>query len=132
MTLAAKLQLKPGQSVFVADPPSGMTLELPPEWPRTDDLDDADAALFFAVKRSDLERLRSQLVAVARKDRLVWLGYPKARQLGTDLNRNSLWEPGSVGPTRIASTWSASRFARHAGRAPLRLDRSEFARREGP
>jgi len=116
VTLAAKLQLKPGQSVFVADPPSGMTLDLPPEWPRTDDLDDADAALFFAVKRSDLERLRSQLVAVARKDRLVWLGYPKARQLGTDLNRNSLWEllvGDGIRPVRqiaIDDTWSALRI----------------------
>jgi hypothetical protein len=65
VTLAAKLQLKPGQSIYVAGEPSG---------------------------------------------------YPKARQLGTDLNRDSLWEllvGDGIRPVRqiaIDDTWFALRF----------------------
>jgi hypothetical protein len=116
VTVGEKLQLKPGQSLFVADKPSGLTLDLPPESAQTDDLGSADAALFFCVTRRDLERARAMLVAAAREDRLVWLGYPKARQLGTDLNRDSLWELLSgdgIRPVRqiaIDETWSALRF----------------------
>lgn len=116
VNLAEKLQLRPGQSVFVADQPDGLVLELPPESARTDDLRSADAALFFCLTRGDLERARARLVNAARKDRLVWLGYPKARRLGTDLNRNSVWELLSgdgIRPVRqiaIDDTWSALRF----------------------
>jgi hypothetical protein len=46
----------------------------------------------------------------------VWLGYPKARKLGTDLNGDSLWEllaGNGIRPVRqiaIDETWSALRF----------------------
>lgn len=116
VTVAEKLQIKPGQCLFVADQPDGLTLDLPPESAQTADLPSADAALFFCITRGDLERARAQLVAAAREDRLVWLGYPKARQLGTDLNRDSLWELLSgdgIRPVRqiaIDETWSALRF----------------------
>jgi hypothetical protein len=55
-------------------------------------------------------------VEAARRDRLVWLAYPKAGRLGTDLNRDTvaaLLADDSVRPVRqiaIDDTWSALRF----------------------
>jgi phage-related baseplate assembly protein len=52
----------------------------------------------------------------ARRDRLAWIAYPKARQLGTGLNRDSLaatLAARGVQPVRqvsIDDTWSALRF----------------------
>jgi hypothetical protein len=55
-------------------------------------------------------------VAAARQDKLAWIAYPKAGQLGTDLNRDILAGELSgqgVQPVRqvaIDETWSALRF----------------------
>lgn len=52
----------------------------------------------------------------ARADHLAWAAYPKAGQLGTDLNRDILWkhmEEHGIKPVRqvaIDGTWSAMRF----------------------
>jgi hypothetical protein len=50
------------------------------------------------------------------RDGLAWIAYPKAGQLGTDLNRDILWKhllaSGVQGVRQIAldETWSALRF----------------------
>jgi len=52
----------------------------------------------------------------AKADRLAWIAYPKASQMGTDLNRDILWKlvkPMGIRPVRQVSvddTWSAMRF----------------------
>ncbi len=52
----------------------------------------------------------------ARRDKLAWIAYPKARKLGTDLNRDVLSESVAsegVQPVRqvaIDDVWSALRF----------------------
>jgi hypothetical protein len=57
------------------------------------------------------------VLAAARRDALAWVAYPKACQLGTDLNRDSLaalMSERGVRPVRQVSvdgTWSALRFA---------------------
>lgn len=49
-------------------------------------------------------------------DRLAWIAYPKAGQLGTDLNRDILWQHllprGITGVRQISidDVWSAMRF----------------------
>jgi hypothetical protein len=56
------------------------------------------------------------LVAAAKADRLAWLAYPKAGQLGTDLNRDIVWKHmlargvQAVRQIAIDEVWSALRF----------------------
>jgi hypothetical protein len=108
--LSAKLQIKEGQTVVVLNPPTGFELDAQV----TEGA--ADAILVFVRNHAELEALGAPLFDAAREDRLAWLAYPKAGQLGTDLNRDILWEqtkPKGVRPVRqvsIDDVWSALRF----------------------
>ena len=112
MDLAAKLQIKPGQSVAVLNPPAGVTL--PASTSRAEP-GTAGAVIGFAVRRADLGRL-GPVIGAARDDRLAWVGYPKGGKLGTDLNRDLLARAlaaQDIEPVRqisIDDTWSALRF----------------------
>jgi hypothetical protein len=114
--VAAKLQLKPGQSVAVMGDPREAVLELGSEHPSTDDPAAADAVIAFAANGRELDKLREPVLAGARRDALTWVAYPKAGQLGTDLNRDSLAERlrrEGVRPVRqvaLDAVWSALRF----------------------
>jgi len=110
VSLTAKLQIREGQKVALMNPPSGFDLDAP-----TAD-DPADAVVLFVRNRGELEALGEPLFGAARDDRLAWLAYPKAGQLETDLNRDTLWEltkSRGVRPVRqvsIDEVWSALRF----------------------
>jgi hypothetical protein len=110
MSLTAKLQIKQGQTVSVINPPSGVDLDVPTVE------DSQDTVLLFVRNRDELDALGEPFFRAAREDRLAWLAYPKAGQLGTDLNRDILWEltkPRGVRPVRQVSldqVWSALRF----------------------
>jgi hypothetical protein len=109
--LVGKLQTKDAP-VCVLNAPKGFRLDGPTaKDPRT-----AKAVLVF-VKNSD--ELRAQVapaVAAARRDAITYIAYPKAGQLGTDLNRDNLWtmlQGQGIKPVRqiaIDDTWSALRF----------------------
>ena len=110
MDLAAKLQLKPGHRLRTVDAPDSVASILPA-------LEGDDAALLvFVTSRAALESLRSDIVESASLDRLTWVAYPKAGQLGTDLNRDSLAAvliDSGVQPVRqvaLDAVWSALRF----------------------
>ena len=111
MGLAEKLQLKPPGAIAVLGAPEGVALELPEA-----DAGTADAVLAFVVKAAELETVAAPAVDAARADRLAWIAYPKAGQLGTDLNRDRLAVAArslGVQPVRqvsIDETWSALRF----------------------
>ena len=72
--------------------------------------------LVFVTKVADLDRLAAPMVEAARADRLAWVAYPKAGQLGTDLNRDilakELQKRGAQPVRQIAldEVWSALRF----------------------
>jgi hypothetical protein len=110
--LAGKLQIKPGQSVSVLNPPPGFSL---PASTTGTEHGTADAVIGFAARQDDLDDL-SPVIAAARAGRLAWISYPKAGQLGTDLNRDRLARalaPRGIQPVRqvsIDDTWSALRF----------------------
>jgi hypothetical protein len=110
--LAVKLQIKPGQSLVIIDPPPGVTL---PASTAGGHPETAAAVIGFAVLRADLDRL-GPVIGAARADRLAWIGYPKGGKLGTDLNRDRLVQALAVEgiqPVRqvsIDDTWSALRF----------------------
>ncbi len=105
--LARKLQIK-DRGIEVLNAPDDLALDLPPG---------TDAGvLLFVRDRAELEDRAGSVLEAARADRLAWIAYPKAAQLGTDLNRDALWaalEGRGVRPVRqiaIDGTWSAMRF----------------------
>lgn len=115
MTVATKLQIKPGQSVVVRRQPD--EVELAVDDMLVDDAASADAVLVFVRSRADLDSADvAAVVEAARRDALAWVAYPKGGQLGTDLNRDSLatlLRARDVRPVRqvsIDATWSALRF----------------------
>jgi len=72
--------------------------------------------LVFVTKISDLDRVAGPMLEAARADRIAWAAYPKAGQLGTDLNRDILakeLQKRGAQPVRqvaIDEVWSALRF----------------------
>lgn len=116
MEISAKLQLKPGQRLAaVTETAAAPSLAAPGDEvsgpPAT-----ADAVIAFVLTRAALDTVALPAIEAARQDRLAWIAYPKARQLGTDLNRDSLaaaLASQGVQPVRqisIDDTWSALRF----------------------
>lgn len=109
MELAKKLQIKEGQRMRVVGAPTELIHDLPTE-------ERTDAILLFVTSQAELEAKGEAFVEAARSDRLAWLAYPKGGQLGTDLNRDRLWEmlkPRGIRPVRQVSVdevWSALRF----------------------
>jgi hypothetical protein len=116
MSVASKLQIKSGQDVAVLRKPAGVTLEVEPNT-LVDDPASADAVVVFVRSSEDLSSPEVEAaVDAGRRDGLAWVAYPKAGQLGTDVNRDSLaarLSERGVRPVRqisIDDTWSALRF----------------------
>ena len=110
MSIASKLQLKEGESVRFVNAPRGLDLGV------NNASRGGDAVLVFVRNRAELEEFANVALDHAAEDRLTWIAYPKAGQLGTDLNRDILWkllEGRGVRPVRqvaLDDTWSALRF----------------------
>ena len=74
------------------------------------------AKLVYVRTLAELEAKARPVIALAKGDGIAWLAYPKAGQLGTDLNRDILWrhmlKKGVQGVRQVAidATWSAMRF----------------------
>ena len=115
MELAAKLQIKPGTQVAVVAAPTDAP-DLAGLGPLATDPAQAGAVIAFARRRADLSQTAGPAVEAARDDRLAWIAYPKAGQLGTDINRDSLAAAVAelgIRPVRQVSldgVWSALRF----------------------
>jgi hypothetical protein len=112
--LAGKLQIKPGTLVaVVAAPAAGPDLA---GLQVTGRAAEAGAVIAFARRLADLPDVVQPAIDAARQDKLAWIAYPKAGQLGTDLNRDTLArsvEDRGVRPVRqiaIDEVWSALRF----------------------
>ena len=110
MSLAKKLNLAPGTKVKVIGKPKV-------------DLGDveigrsaAGAVLAFVRTIADVDATCGPVFDAAREDRIAWIAYPKAGQLGTDLNRDVLWKHllaadiQGVRQVAIDDVWSAMRF----------------------
>jgi hypothetical protein len=113
--LTAKLQIKPGTEVAVLGRPEDGP-DLASLGPAAGDPAAAGAVLAFARLRGDLAGIAGPAIKAAREDRLAWIAYPKAGQLGTDINRDSLASAVAelgVRPVRqvsIDDVWSALRL----------------------
>jgi hypothetical protein len=113
--IAAKLQIKPGTQVAVVEGPD-QGPDLTSLGPLASNPAEAGAVVAFARRRSDLTQAAAPAIEAARDDRLAWIAYPKAGQLGTDINRDSLAAAVAelgIRPVRQVSldeVWSALRF----------------------
>ena len=82
----------------------------------TTDLESAGAVLLFVRTQAEADVRSAPVVAAANGGKIAWMAYPKARQLGTDLNRDILWklmkEKGIEANRQISidDVWSAMRF----------------------
>jgi hypothetical protein len=77
----------------------------------------APAVLGFVTRLADVDAACAPVIEAAREDRLAWAAYPKAGQLGTDLNRDVLWKHllqkhrvQGVRQIALDEIWSAMRF----------------------
>lgn len=126
MSVATKLQIKPGSNVAVLHEPGGIDLELSDDHSAIDDPEAADTVILFVTNRNELDERAKPFLEAASRDALAWLAYPKAGQLDTDLNRDSLWEllgTRGIRPVRqvaIDDTWTALRFRPGVSSPPRR------------
>jgi hypothetical protein len=108
--LLAKLQVKPGQSIAVV----GGAPEGADAWELSTEPSTADALLVYVSDAAALTAATPSLQQAAARRAVCWIAYPKAGQLGTDLNRDRIRE-SLVGlqPVRqvsIDEIWSALRL----------------------
>ena len=114
MRLAEKLNLKKGMKGGVVGKPAGVDLDDV----TTTNSNQADAMLVFVTSLAEVDALCDSVVEAPMEDRLVWIAYPKAGQLGTNLNRDILWRHllkrriRGVRQIAIDDVWSALRFRR--------------------
>ncbi len=107
-SLAGKLQMTEAP-IRIVDAPPELDLGIPTAV-------DAAGLLVFVRNRLELLARRGEVLQTARSGHLCWIAYPKGGQLGTDLNRDTLWKElhsKGVRPVRqvsIDSIWSALRF----------------------
>ena len=112
MSLAKKLNLKPGTQLRVLGKPK--EVELGDVAVTTSAK--AEAVLVFVTQIAELDAKCAPVVAAAQEDRIAWVAYPKAGQLGTELNRDVLWKHlakhkiQGVRQIALDSVWSAMRF----------------------
>lgn len=110
--LAQKLNLRSGTRIRVLGQPADV--ELPGVATRA--AGDADGVLLFARTLEEARTMSDPVVGAALADRIAWIAYPKAGQLGTDLNRDILWKHmlgrgiQAVRQVAIDEVWSAIRF----------------------
>ena len=116
MDVAGKLQIKPGASVMVGNAPEGFALDLPESVQQAGPGEQADVVLVFVRDSTEVEAHSEPFVEAARRDAIAYIAYPKAGQLGTDLNRDVLWDAlrreGLRGVRQVSldDVWSAMRF----------------------
>jgi hypothetical protein len=114
-TVADKLLIKPGSTVWSSDP-SQLALVGPlPEGVRpVDGPGQATTALVFAQDAGSLRAILAEHQDDLAHPQAFWVAYPKANR--TDVNRDSLWpilgEHGMrpIGQVAVDDVWSALRF----------------------
>lgn len=106
-----KLQLKEGQRIAII----GNAPSLDMHADKTT-VPECDAVLIFITHEADIAAAFSTLRVAAQQNKLAWIAYPKAKQLSTDLNRDSirkLANDNGLDPVRqvsIDEVWSALRL----------------------
>ncbi len=117
--LLKKLRFKAGMRVYVAGAPEDYEAELaklPPEVERAArPTGKFDLVHAFYTRSAQLERDVPKLARTLKPGGILWLSYPKARALETDLDRDLIREAvqpmglDTVAIAAIDDTWSALR-----------------------
>jgi len=116
-----KLRYKPGARVCVVGAPAAFEAQLAAakDLARQEKLGkDLDLVQAFFTRRAHLERDVSRLKAALGDRGLLWVCYPKAKALGTDLSRDvvrqTVAEAGlqTVALVAVDEVWSALRCKR--------------------
>jgi hypothetical protein len=111
VSIAEKLQLKPGQRVRLVNSPQVFSLDAEMAGGEA-----PDAVVVFARSKAELETHAGAAIEAARRDEPSWIAYPKGGELDSDLNRGVLWkllEDKGIKPGRqvaLDDIWSAIRF----------------------
>jgi hypothetical protein len=112
-SVAAKLGIKPAQSIFLINPPGDyaeMVGGLPPGTTVVRHRP-ADVVHLFASSMVELAEHGAEATAAVKPGGLVWISYPKGGPgLKQDMLRDAIegWQP--VTQVAIDNTWSAMRF----------------------
>jgi hypothetical protein len=112
MSLASKLNLKPGMKARVLGKPEHVDLS---DVAATAGAS-AEAVIVFAKTLAEVDAKAGPVVTAGKADRIAWLAYPKAGKLDTDLNRDIVWRymlkkgVQAVRQVAIDEVWSALRF----------------------
>ncbi len=130
--LAKKLFVKAGNVVSVVGRPREVRIELP-AGARESAKGPADIVLVFAPKQADVRIGLAEAGHRLANGGALWVAYPKAGKLGTDLSRDVLartlqaegLEP--VSQIAVDDTWSALRVKRDEALAAARKARGAFA-----
>jgi len=120
-SLQQKLQLKPGQSVVILNPPPGyqdkLMAELKENVLSTQARVNAEAVILFVNGLAEAKDLAPNAIRAVKLDGLLWIAYPKgSSKVKTDVNRDSLWEAVKVTGWRavrqvaLDDVWSVMRF----------------------
>jgi len=129
--LAKKLLVRPGSRVAVVGAPPTIDLVLPPE-AKPADRGPADIVLVYTTNQAGVRPALAKAGKVMAEGGTLWIAYPKAGQLGTDLSRDSLARAlqaeGLEPVTQIAvdDVWSALRVKRDAALTKERKARGAF------
>ena len=116
-----KLRYKPGTRVCVIGAPAAFEAELATakEVARAEKLEkDLDLVQAFFTRRAHLERDLSRLEASIGAGGILWVCYPKAKALGTDLSRDLVRQTvaraglETVAIVAVDEVWSALRCKR--------------------
>ncbi|MGA7670888.1 MAG: hypothetical protein WBW04_10740 [Nitrolancea sp.] len=114
-TVAAKLQIKPGTTIWSSHPDRLHLVEpLPDDVTISDDLSRTGIALVYADDSASLRAILQAQQEHLSELSILWVVYPKANR--TDINRDSLWpilsEFGMRPNSQVAidDVWSALRF----------------------
>jgi hypothetical protein len=113
-----KLRYKPGARICVLGAPAAFEAELAAakDFARAEKLEkNLDLVQAFFTRRAHLERDVSRLKASIEERGILWICYPKAKALGTDLNREVIRELvagaglEAVSLVAVDQVWSAMR-----------------------
>lgn len=116
--LAERMFLKPGSALLLIDAPAEQAMLFEGAAAQANAAAGADVALLFTRIAQEVSTQLPALLASLRPEARLWIAYPKAGKLGTDLNRDKLWkqvEALGVAGVRIVSlddTWAAMMFKR--------------------
>jgi hypothetical protein len=128
---AKKLQVRTGSRVAVIGGPGDVEIAIPRDALKIA-RGEADVVIAFAKDSRALAGALAKATKRVTERGILWVAYPKAGQLGTDLNRDSLaraliaqgLEP--VSQVAIDAVWSALRFKRDAALSAARKARGAF------